>query len=178
MLQFSRNQKEVVKFAIESYMIAGGKPEVLVTECVELLYDIYENTFDPLCLQSIALLIEVSNDMRLHIEIHEQLQNGVIGLGQENVEFIQYNNKVEAEELKLSISVIRSILGYWPKNKKNIMNGDEVAKDIYEKICANEKGIYFYSKDGEHFTIELSIDDTVNLLNIEKKKIYRFSVKG
>lgn len=164
----------VLRFAAESYMEAGGNPIVLLGESTEWLYDCYCKTGDAICIDAALQIIKTYMNLGLAYDARREIFDAVLNVAGTNRKTEFSSGSCSGNMLKKKFSDIREVLGYWPYAGEDMLNADEVAKDILEKVRSKQFGRYDYTRGRTKIFQLLILTDSIFLLDLNKNKVYTF----
>lgn len=161
---------EALKYAAEAYAVAGGSPAVLLKEAAGWLMDCYKKTEDVICLQAAGEITKTYMEMGLYDKEEAIFDEIMKCLGTTRREELP-KRFYPQNRLKLSVSQIREVLGYWPQSKE--MSAERAAKDILNRVRDKQSGCYYYKRGAAGAVFELLVlEDAAYLLDLEKGRVY------
>lgn len=174
-LGYYSDEKNVIKFAAESYVGVGGNPVVLFVESAEWLYNCYKNTGDKVCLKAAGQIIRVYMEMGLLYETAREIFDKILEEEGRKAEEDFPKRLYSQNVLKRNATHIREVLGYWPKTHNKKHNPDWITKEILNKVEDKHLGCYYYGKTEHKVSVQLVVlKKAAYLIDLEKSKIYVF----
>ncbi len=166
-------ERDVIKFALEAYMIMGGNPAAFLRKAAEWLHDCYLKTEDRTSLEAAVQIIYAYKEIGLLYEDAKEVFDKIIFSAEAAGMDVSLHNVYSTRKLKLQSTAVREALGRWSKASKNQQSAVSVTQDIIERVKNNVLGATFYARKPESVAFQLLVlEDAAYLLDFEKRIMY------
>lgn len=166
-------ERDVIKFALEAYMIMGGNPAAFLQKAAGWLHDCYLKTEDKTSLEAAVQIIYAYKEIGLFYEDAKEVFDKIIFGAEVAGMDVSLHNVYSTRKLKLKSTAIREVLGRWSKASKNQQGAAFVTQDIIDRVNNDVQGATFYGRKEDSVAFQLLVlEDAAYLLDFEKRIMY------